>query len=119
MADDQKFYRLRSGVVMAYTRVIPTGAVRCDADGKTLEDEPVETVDSSPQPIPAALVDQELAETVQPGDLPSGPPLAIIEWVGNDAKRAAQAIQAENERTRPRSSVVKAVQHLTEPTEGA
>lgn len=116
---DPKFFRLRSGVVMPYTRTVPTGAVACDAAGNPLGDEPVKVADGQTKPIPAALLKQELTETVQPGELPDGPALAVIEWVGNDPQRAATALEAENNRVRPRGNVLTAISHLTEPTEGA
>lgn len=116
----QKWCKLRSGQLFGYTRTLPQGAVQVNADGTPFVDEPVQPVDGGTQADPVALVDQEPAKTQQVGDLPDGPAFAIIEWVGDDPQRAVQAVAAENERARPRPSVIKAVSpHLPEPTEGA
>lgn len=116
---DQKWCKLRSGVLFAYTRTLPQGTVRVNEDGTPFVDEPIEPADGGTESDPTALVNQESAQPVQVGELPDGPALAIIEWVGDDAQRAAEAVEAENERARPRSNVLNAISHLTEPTEGA
>lgn len=116
---DTKWCKLRSGTLFAFTKTAPIGGVRCNADGSPLSDDAVQAVDGVSQVATAALVDQEPAQPAQVGDVPTGPTLAIVEWVGDDPQRAALALQVEGERTRQRSGVISALAHFAEATQGA
>jgi hypothetical protein len=54
------------------------------------------------------------AEPAAAGDgVPDGTAAEVLEWVGDDHDKAAQALEAEQAREKPRSTLVGALEKLT------
>lgn len=66
---------------------------------------PVERVDEPAAPP---------ADPVDPDAVPDGTIAAVLDWVGDDPAKAARALEAEQGRPAPRSTLVDALQKLVD-----
>jgi hypothetical protein len=74
--------------------------------------------DPEPEPVPEP---ESPAEPAQQGE-DDGPPVdgtidALMAWVGDDKDRAVQALEAEQAKDKPRSTVVKRLTALADTEE--
>ncbi|MFE2710625.1 hypothetical protein ACFXKI_01190 [Streptomyces mirabilis] len=79
----------------------------------------VEVLEADPEPAPAPEPESP-AEPVQPvGDEPpvDGTIDDLMAWVNDDPERAAQALEAEQAKDKPRSTVVKRLTALADTEE--
>lgn len=70
----------------------------------------MEVTEADPEPAPEPEKPQDPVEPVTPdGDEPpvDGTIDALMAWVGDDKERAARALEAEQAKDKPRSTVVK------------
>lgn len=77
---------------------------------------PVERLDAAPGE-PVGVAGPQEAEPAPPRDESNGPAVdwtaaEVLSWAGEDLQRAEQALEAENARDKPRSTLVKALERL-------
>lgn len=84
-----------------------------DVEGRDVLAEPGEIIEV-PDQLGESLCEQP-ANWQRVDEEPSGDTVAaILEWVGDDHLRAAAALDAERERSRPRSSLIDRLEELLE-----
>ena len=83
----------------------------------------VEVLETDPEPEPeGGDVGEDDGDAPEPGedDVPDGPvpvdgtAVDVLDWVGDDPERAAEALAAEQAKDKPRSTLVKQLEKLAD-----
>jgi len=80
----------------------------------------VEVLEADPEPEPETEEEEgELERVDPPAELDiDGTAADVLAWVGEDPERAGEALEAEQEKDKPRSTLVKALQKIAGSDEG-